>query len=67
MIVAPTFTPKSQAKVITIDPVMGRQDCIDKYIGGNVPSCLDYDTVVESPVVVQDSHGRIEVAVCYWI
>ena len=41
-----------------VDPLMTRQDVVDKY-NGEIPSTSDYDQIYESPCVVKDSHGNI--------
>jgi hypothetical protein len=50
--------PEQQLKEVIIDPVMTKQDSIDKYLGGH-PTEEDYDAVYESPVIIKTSSGGI--------
>ncbi len=45
-------------KEIVLRPHLGELDAIDQY-EGKVPTTHDYDTIVESPVSVQDQNGNI--------
>ena len=45
-------------KEIIVDPVMSKQDSIDKYLGAH-PSVSDYDVLYESPAIVKTSSGQI--------